>query len=393
LNSAVERKLRLGVAGLGRAFTMMLATLSKDPRVVLAGAADPRPEARSRFASDFAAPACTSVEELCADRSLDVVYIATPHQDHAAHAVLAAQHGKHVLVEKPMALTLADCDAMIAAAQHANVHLIVGPSHSYDAPIRRARELIASGEYGAVRMISALNYTDYLYRPRRPEELDNALGGGAIFNQAAHQVDIVRLLGGGQVQSVRAAAGAWDRARPADAAYTAMLTFESGAFASLTYSGYGHFDSDELLGWIGESGQQKSSKAAAARRRFANSAEEAAFKVAHNYGGADFKTPSTDGRSHEHFGFIVVSCERADLRPMHNGVMIYQDGAARLDALSPPAVPRAEVIDELYGAVVQGTAPLHDGAWARASLEVCLAMLQSARSGADVKLHRQTATP
>ena len=46
-------------------------------------------------------------------------------------------------------------------------------------------------------MITALNYTDFLYRPRRPEELDTAQGGGAVFNQAAHQVDIVRLLGGG----------------------------------------------------------------------------------------------------------------------------------------------------------------------------------------------------
>ena len=60
-------------------------------------------------------------------------------------------------------------------------------------------------------MITALNYTDFLYRPRRPEELDTAQGGGAVFNQAAHQVDIVRLLGGGRVKSVRAATGAWDR--------------------------------------------------------------------------------------------------------------------------------------------------------------------------------------
>ena len=50
-------------------------------------------------------------------------------------------------------------------------------------------------------MINAQYYTDFLYRPRRPEELDTARGGGAVFNQAAHQVDIVRLLGGGQRQS------------------------------------------------------------------------------------------------------------------------------------------------------------------------------------------------
>ena len=63
---------------------------------------------------------------------------------------------------------------------------------------QRLRALIESGEFGAVRMINAINYTDYLYRPRRPEELDTAQGGGAVFNQAAHQVDIVRLIGGGR---------------------------------------------------------------------------------------------------------------------------------------------------------------------------------------------------
>ena len=59
------------------------------------------------------------------------------------------------------------------------------------------------------------------------------------------------------------------------------------------------------------------------------------------------------GSAHQHFGTVIVSCERADLRPLPNGVMIYDDGAARLERLPPPAVPRAEVIDELYGAVVQ----------------------------------------
>jgi phthalate 4,5-cis-dihydrodiol dehydrogenase len=270
------------------------------------------------------------------------------------------------------------------------VHLIVGHSHSFDAPILRTRELIASGAYGAVRMIHALNYTDFLYRPRRAEELDTAQGGGAVFNQAAHQVDIARLLGGGRVTSVRATTGAWDAARPTEGAYSALLTFESGAFASLTYNGYGHFDSDEFSGWTGEMGQAKQPYARKPQR-FANAAEEAAFKIARNYGGAGYQPPASDNLGHQHFGTIIVSCERADLRPMPDGVMIYQNGTARLDSLSAPKVPRAEVVDELYDAIVQGKAPLHDGAWAMATLEVCLAMLQSAREGRDVALAHQVA--
>ena len=385
-----NRKLRIGVAGLGRAFTVMLPTFSADPRVALVAAADPRTEARQRFAADFSAKTYATVEELCADPDVEIVYVATPHQHHAAHTILSARAGKHVLVEKPMAITLEDCAAMIAAARQAGVHLIVGHSHSFDAPILRTRALIASGKYGAVRMMTALNYTDFLMRLRRSEELDTAQGGGAVFNQAAHQVDIVRLLGGGLVKSVRAQVGAWDRLRPTEGAYSALLTFEDGAFASLTYGGYGHFDSDEFSGWVGEMGQAKKPYGREPRR-FASAEEEAAFKNARNYGGSAYQPPTAENLSHQHFGTVIVSCERAELRPMPDGVMIYQDGSARLDPLPPPTIPRAEVIDELYAAVVHRTPPLHDGTWAMATLEVCLTMLQSSREGRDVTLAHQAA--
>jgi phthalate 4,5-cis-dihydrodiol dehydrogenase len=393
LNKTGERKLRLGVAGLGRAFTVMLPTLAGDPRVELLAAADTRAEARARFAAGFAAKTYQTVEELCADPAVEAVYVATPHQFHAQHAVLAAQHGKHLLIEKPMALTLDECTAIVAAAKSASVRLVVGHSHSFDAPVARLRALIAGGEFGAVRMITAINYTDYLYRPRRPEELDTAQGGGAVFNQAAHQVDIVRLIGGGRVASVRAATGAWDSARPTEGAYAALLFFADGAFASLTYSGYGHFDSDEFQGWIGEMGQTKAPYAGASRPRFTNAQEEMAFKNARNYGGPEYRAPATQPPAHQHFGTLLVSCERADLRAIPNGVMVYQNGAARLDALPPPAVPRAEVIDELYRAVVYDEAPLHDGAWAMATLELVLAILRSAREGRDVALSHQVGLP
>jgi phthalate 4,5-cis-dihydrodiol dehydrogenase len=74
---------------------------------------------------------------------------------------------------------------------------------------------------------------------------------------------------------------------------------------------------------------------------------------------------------------------------MPDGVTIYQNGISRLEPLPPPSVPRAEVIDELYGTVVNNAPALHDGAWAMATLEVCLAMLQSSREGRDVALTHQ----
>src|SRR5262245_52776435 len=102
----------IGVAGLGRAFSLMAPTFAADRRVRLVAASDPRPEALRQFRDDFSGRACASVEELCADPTVEVLYIATPHQFHAEQACLAASRGKHVLVEKPMALGLADCRAM-----------------------------------------------------------------------------------------------------------------------------------------------------------------------------------------------------------------------------------------------------------------------------------------
>ncbi|MFP3557013.1 Gfo/Idh/MocA family oxidoreductase [Paraburkholderia sp. SIMBA_049] len=389
-----QRRLRIGVAGLGRAFSLMLPTFLRDPRVQLVAACDPREEARRQFAADFAAPTYADVADLADDPNVEIIYVASPHQFHAQHTEIAAAKGKHVLVEKPMALAAADCDRMIAACRAANVHLIVGHCHSFDTPYLRTRELIDLGEFGAVKMIQAVNYTDYLYRPRRPEELATAEGGGAVFSQAAHQVDIVRMLAGSSATRLRASVGRWDPSRPTEGAYSALIWFQNGAYASLSYNGYGHFNTEEWSGWIGEMGDRTSPDTyGSARRRLetlASSGDEARLKAAGTYGGSAYKPPTAAAdepqRFHQHFGPIIVSCEHADLRPLPDSIVVYGDEERQALPLPAPAVPRAEVIDELYGAVVDGRAPLHDGEWAKGTLEMCIAMLKSSETGADVML-------
>ena len=393
-----QRRLRIGIAGLGRAFSIMLPALASDKLEVVAGA-DPRPEARERFRSEFQARSFETVEEMCADTAVEAVYISTPHGFHRANVEAAAAHGKHLLVEKPMALTLADCQAINAAAKAAGIVLIVGHSHSFDLPIRRAREIIAQGAAGELRMITAAYYTDFLYRPRRREELDTAQGGGVIYNQAPHQVDIVRLLGGGRVRSVRASVGIWDPARPTEGAYQALLTFESGATASLTYSGYAHFDGDEMVDWIAESGLPKDPARYGATRKAlaaaANLEEEGRLKNRVNYGGEGYAgspnaaTGVKPGRFHQHFGQVVASCERGDIRPTAKGVHVYGDSERRFEALPSPRVYRDEVVDELYNAVVHGTPVIHSGEWGMATMEVCLAMLASHAEGREILLRHQ----
>jgi phthalate 4,5-cis-dihydrodiol dehydrogenase len=387
--------LKLGVIGLGRAFTLMLPTFTADPRIALTAASDPRADARERFAEEFNAKSFEDAEALCADPDVAAVYIASPHQFHVAHVKLAAEYRKHVMVEKPMALSIDECREMIAATKKAGVKLLVGHSHSFDLPYLRTRAMIRSGVYGHVRMINALNFTDFLYRPRRPEELDTAQGGGVVFSQAAHQIDIVRLLAQAKATSVRAFTGNWDAGRNTEGAYSAQIRFDDGSFASLTYSGYAHFDTDEFMGWRGELGQGRDGDASYGRARLnlqkvTSVADEIAMKNARAYGTSGRDAFRIDGElSHNHFGLIVASCERADLRPLPHGVMVYGDRTRHLDELPSPKIPRAEVADEFYAAAISGTQPLHSGEWGLATLEICLAILESAKTGQEVELRWQ----
>jgi phthalate 4,5-cis-dihydrodiol dehydrogenase len=333
---------------------------------------------------------------MCANPEVEWVYIATPHGLHAEHVKLAARHGRHVLVEKPMALTLADCDAMVDACERAGVQLIVGHSHSHNAPVRLALELIRQGTIGRVRFVHAMQFTDFLYRPRRPEELDTARGGGVAFSQAAHQLDIVRLLAGGRIRSVRAAAGRWDPARPTEGAYTALLFFEEGAFANVTYNGYGFFDTDTLMEGIGELGEPKPERAhqqtRARLRAVTDEAAEAAFKAERNFGGSHYQ-PARIGppTAWQHFGPTLVCGEKGDLRLTPRGVELINDDGARFISAPTPLVARSEVIDELCAAAHHDVPPLHDGRWSRATVEACLALLESDRQGCDIMLSRQVA--
>ena len=382
-----DRALRLGVIGLSRGFDLTRPTLAADPRVELVAAADPRPEARAAFAAEFGGAAHATAEALLAEPEVEAVYIATPHQTHAELVIAAARAGKHVLVEKPMALDLAACRAMTDAARAAGVQLVVGPSHGFDAPVARAADLIASEAFGRPRMITATTFTDFLYRPRRPEELDTALGGGVVFSQAAHQVDVVRRLAGAPVHSVRAVTGRWDPERPTEGAYQAFLTFEGGCSAALTYSGYGRFDTDALMSWVGETGGPKDPDAyGTARRRLAASAE-ADLKDARAYGAATDATAPPVG--HEHFGFVLVACEGGDLRLTATGVEVYGPETRRTVDLPVGAATRRGVIDELWAAVREGVAPMHDGAWGTENLAVCLAILRSADEGREIELEHR----
>jgi phthalate 4,5-cis-dihydrodiol dehydrogenase len=390
--SANPTSIGLGIVGLGMAGAVMVQAAAAHDGYTLRAAADPHPAPRAAFARDFNASVYGDIGALCADPAVEVVYIATPHQFHAPHAILAAEHGKHIILEKPMALTLADCDAIIAAVDRHNVHLIVGHTHAFDPAVRVMRLIIASGVLGRLGMIHSFNYTNFLYRPRRPEELDTERGGGILFNQVPHQIDIARLLAGGLACSVRAQVTALDPARPTEGSCAALLQFENGAAASLVYSGYDYFDSDEWHFGISERGAPKTIDHGAARRVLKNATDEARARTeTFAYGSSHAGLPPHQ----PHFGITIATCEKGELRASADGLIQYdQMGSMKINIERGAGMPgRREVLDEMGRVLRLGMQPAYDGRWGKATLEVALATLRSAREGREIKLEHQVAVP
>ncbi len=382
--------LHLGVIGLGRAAAQMLPSLLAHPNTRVVAAADPNADACARFEADIGGRTYPTAEALCADAQIDAVYVASPHQYHVGNVIAAANAGKHIIVEKPMALSLEECRAMTDAAERNGVVLVVGHSHGFDPASMMMRELVQTGNVGALRMMTNVNYNDFLYRPRRSEELDTARGGGIVYNQVPHMIDVLRTVHGGALRSVHAVTGVWDISRPTEGAMTALLEFADGVPASLTYSGYDRFDSDEFYGWVGENGNPKEPAYGKSRRTiraFATHDDELRARTARGFAGVGMNRSA--GSMHQpHFGFLIVSCENADLRPSPDGVLIYDDNGMREErAPAARAYPNKDgVIDELYNAVVNGTPALHDGAWGTATMAATFALLQSARERRPITL-------
>nr|WP_207791381.1 Gfo/Idh/MocA family oxidoreductase [Sphingosinicella soli] len=373
--------MRLGIVGLGRGAVLTAPALAAHPRIEIVAGCDPGADARAGFAAQMKARSYADLETLLCDPEIDAVYIASPHESHAAHTVAAARAGKHVLVEKPMAVTLANAARMAEAARAAGTVLMVGPSHGYDAPVALAADLIADGTAGAAHMIHAFAYTDFLYRPRRPAELLRAEGGGVVLSQGSHQVDVVRRLAGSRVKTVRAWVGDWDAARRADGAFTALLTFENGAAAGLVYSGYARYDSDARAGWAGELGMPKTPGTQARTRAALAAGNEGAAKTARGFaaGAEAVRAPY-----HERLGSVIACCANADLELTPEGVVVHGDAGPELRMAPLPPVRRYGVADAFARAVLDGERPLFDGAWGLETLAVLHALLKSAVEGRDI---------
>ncbi len=305
---------------------------------------------------------------------------------------LATRAGKHILVEKPMAVSVPRALPMVEAAERAGVVFLVGHSHGYDLPILEMRKIIASGRLGRVRMVNTWCYTDWMYRPRRADELDPAKGGGVTYRQGAHQFDEIRLLCGGKAKSVRAKTFDWNSERPGIGAHVVFMEFEDGAVASASYNGYGGFSSTDLTFDITETGfEQPASGTARARAKAA--ALQSPEDVLRAKQERARKTSFGPATHQPFFGITVVSCEGGDIRQSPQGLLVYSDEGVEEIALSLSKSPRDLVLAELYDAITGRSPAIHSGRWGLANLEVCDAATESSRSGAEVALEHQIGLP
>jgi phthalate 4,5-cis-dihydrodiol dehydrogenase len=386
--------IKIGLVGLGTGGRSLPHAVTKTTGFSFVAGADLRPEARAQYAREFAIETFDRVEGLCALQDLAAVYVATPNPFHAEHAITALEHGKHVLVEKPMALTLADCDRMIGAAERNGVKLMVAHTRSFNPPIRTMREIIASGRLGRVTQVHTLRYSPWLLRPRELGEIDSALGGGVCYRQAPHQVDIARLLAGGMARSVRAQAGRWSAENDTEGNYSALLEFDNSATATLIYDGYGYFDDRELIEADAFSGAQQLGPGQ--RLRKARAAGNLTKDTSRSGVAFDIERGEGDGAKRlrqPFFGLTLVSCERGALRQSADGIYIYDEHGRSEVACPQWDGPLRVELEDFYHAISENQPVLHDGRWGKATLEVCLAMLQSSRQQQEQLLYYQVPSP
>ncbi|MCZ6615401.1 MAG: hypothetical protein O6920_06445, partial [Chloroflexi bacterium] len=282
---------------------------------------------------------------------------------------------------------------------------------SYGLPYRIMNKVIQSGQIGQLKAITMLAHTDWILRPRTADELDFSQGGGVPFRQGPHQLDTIRLLGGGMIKNVWAKVGQWMPERAIPGYYTAHFEFEDGAVATATHNGYGYFTLGDINGPTG--GPRSIETTVEIRKQLrAGTRDEASAKQDLRIGGVvevkQFEAAKTSPPGRGNFGrqvkreagdrtglndtgdpgTIIVSCERGDMRIGPRGVFIYDDEGVR-EVTGESSVNARGEIREMYEAVVNDKPIHHSGRWGMATAETIFAMVESSETGKVVELTHQ----
>jgi len=235
----MAEKLKTAVIGYGKVAHLHAQALRSLPTSEFVAVCGRNAERAQAFAQQYGVAAFTSVAEMIERAGVQAVVICTPHPNHAAPAVEAARMGAHVLVEKPLASTLADCDTIIAAAEQAGVKLGVISQRRFYEPVQRVRQAIDAGKIGRPVLGTVVMYgwrDEAYYRsdPWRGQWM--AEGGGVLVNQAPHQLDLLQWLMG----PIEEVFGYWDNLNhptiEVEDTAVAVLRFKNGGVGSIVVS-------------------------------------------------------------------------------------------------------------------------------------------------------------
>jgi len=221
-------KVRVGLCGLGEIGQVHLAAIRESEDAELAAVCELDAELAARSVGDEV-PVFDSAEAMVAS-GLDVVDVCLPHHLHVPVAVQALEGGCDVLLEKPLAMDLAGCDEIAAAAEVAGRRVGVSHNQLYFAPHRRLLELLRAGDLGELRALYARLWMGGKYGGWREDAAQ--VGGGLLMDAGVHRIYMVLALGG----PVRAVTALMDRPRAEDS-FTLLLEFKSGA-TGVVQAGY-----------------------------------------------------------------------------------------------------------------------------------------------------------
>ncbi len=238
------KRIKFGIVGCGTVAHFHAKAIAAISGAKLLGAADTSLEGARRFADTYGVRAYETTEQMLADKEIDAVCICTPSGFHADGAIQAIRAGKHVIIEKPLAITNEDCDRVIRAAREAGITAGVITQYRFSPAVRKLKDLVDAGKLG--KIISAELIMKY---NRTQEYYDNSawrgtwkLDGGSLMNQGIHGVDAL-LYVMGAVDSVYGYTATLTHQMEAEDTACAVVAFQNGAFGSIhsttsIYRGY-----------------------------------------------------------------------------------------------------------------------------------------------------------
>ena len=224
-----------GIIGVGSVSRHHLEAVENIPTAQLVAVADTNTEALDRARNRYGCTPYADYRDLLQDDRIDLVIICLPHFLHMEATVVALEAGKHVFVEKPMAITVEQCDRMIEAARKYRKQLSVGHMHHFFPANVEVKRLLDNGEFGSLVMIREEGYRPFGTEGRAKWYFDRATQGGLWYQNGIHLIDRSSWWVGSRVKAVKALVDSRFHDFSADDVAMAMLHFENGVFATLIH--------------------------------------------------------------------------------------------------------------------------------------------------------------